>query len=61
MHLPYLKADFVLGLLGIALDCIGCRHSRGVDVTVIGHYQTVAAVVHLSHVSLVIARFKKII
>ena len=48
MHLPYLKADFVLGLLGVALGGVGSCHGRSVDVAVIGHYQPVASVVHLS-------------
>ena len=45
--LSYLKADLVLSLLGVALDGVGRRHRRRVDVAVIRHDQTVAPVVHL--------------
>ena len=46
-HFPYLKADLVLRLLGVALDSIGRRHGRSVDVAVICDDQAVASVVHL--------------
>ena len=47
LSLSYLKADLVLSLLGVALDGVGRRHRRRVDVAVIRHDQTVAPVVHL--------------
>ena len=47
MYFSYLKADLVLGLLGVALGGVCRCHCRGVDVAVIRHNQPVAPVVHL--------------
>ena len=34
-HLTHLEADFILGLLAVPLDGIGCGHGRSVDVRVV--------------------------